>query len=110
MRTVAGRLESDYSYSNTIVYNNFPWPDVIDSQKVEIEKCAQGILDARAKYPDSNLADMYGETSMLYHSDLLNAHRDLDRAVMKLYGFPVKDFTEANCVAALMEMYQKLTK
>ena len=108
MRTVCGRLKSDYSYSNTIVYNNFPWPTATDKQRAEISLLAQRVLDARKQYPDSNLADMYGETSMLYHTALLNAHRELDRAVMKLYGFPVKDFTEADCVAALMEMYQRL--
>jgi len=110
MRTVCGRLKSDYSYSNTIVYNNFPWPDATDVQKAEIEKLAQAVLDARAEYPESTLADMYGETSMLFHTSLLNAHRELDRAVMKLYGFPVKDFSEADCVAALMGMYEKLVK
>ncbi|MCL2573802.1 MAG: N-6 DNA methylase [Defluviitaleaceae bacterium] len=108
MRTVCGRLKSDYRYSKDIVYNNFPWPTATDTQKAEIEKLAQAILNARAEYPDSTLADMYGETSMLFHTSLLNAHRELDRAVMKLYGFPVKDFIEADCVAALMEMYQKL--
>jgi len=107
-RVVCGRLKSDYNYSNTIVYNNFPWPDATDKQKAEIEKLAQAVLDARDEYPDSTLADMYGETSMLFHTTLLNAHRELDRAVMKLYGFPVKDFSEADCVAALMEMHQKL--
>ena len=105
---MCGRLEMRYRYSKDIVYNNFPWPDATDAQKVEIEKLAQAILDARAEYPDSTLADMYGETSMLFHTSLLNAHRELDRAVMKLYGFPVKDFTEADCVAALMERYQKM--
>jgi len=110
MRTVCGRLKSDYSYSNTIVYNNFPWPTATDAQKAEIEKLAQGVLDARAEYPDSTLADMYGETSMLFHTSLLNAHRKLDSAVMKLYGFPVKDFSEADCVAALMERYQQLIR
>jgi len=110
MRTVCGRLESRYRYSKDIVYNNFPWPDATDAQKTEIEKLAQRVLDARAEYPDSTLADMYGETSMLFHTALLNAHRELDRAVMKLYGFPVKDFSEADCVAALMEMYKKLTE
>jgi hypothetical protein len=109
VRAVCGRLKSDYRYSKDIVYNNFPWPDATDAQKAEIEKLAQGVLEARAEYPDSTLADMYGETSMLFHTALLNAHRELDRAVMKLYGFPVKDFSEADCVAALMEMYQKLT-
>ena len=110
MRTVAGRLKSDYSYSNTIVYNNFPWPDATDSQKAEIEKLAQAVLDARAEYPDSTLADMYGETSMLFHTSLLTAHQRLDRAVMKLYGFNVKDTDEAACVAALMERYRELTE
>jgi len=66
------------------------------------------VLDARAEYPDSTLANMYGETSMLYHTKLLDAHRKLDAAIMKLYGFPIKDFTESDCVAALMERYQKL--
>ena len=108
MRTVCGRLKSDYSYSNTIVYNNFPWPNATDAQRAEIEKLAQAVLDARTEYPESTLADMYGETSMLYHTSLLNAHREIDCAVMKLYGFPVKDFSEADCVAALMEMYQRL--
>jgi len=107
-RAVCGRLKSDYRYSKDIVYNNFPWPDATDAQKAEIEKLAQAVLDARAQYPDSNLADMYGETSILFHTDLLNAHRKLDRAVMDLYGFPRKDFSEANCVAALMERYQKI--
>ena len=110
VRAVCGRIKSDYRYSKDIVYNNFPLPDATDAQKSEIEKLAQAVLDARAEYPDSTLADMYGETSMLFHTALLNAHRELDRAVMKLYGFPVKDFSEADCVAALMEMYQELTK
>jgi len=110
VRAICGRIKSDYRYSKDIVYNNFPWPDATDKLKAEIEELAQGVLNARGEYPDSTLADMYGETSMLFHSTLLNAHRELDRAVMKLYGFPVKDFSEADCVAALMEMYQKLTE
>ena len=108
VRTVCGRLKSDYRYSGTIVYNNFPWPDVTDGQKREIEELAQGILDARKKYPDSSLADMYGETSMLYHAALLTAHQTLDRAVMKLYGFRAGVTDEAACVAALLERYEKL--
>ena len=108
VRAVCGRLKSDYRYSKDIVYNNFPWPDATDEHMSEIEKLAQGILDARAQYPDSTLADMYGETSMLFHTALLNAHRELDRAVMKLYGFSVKNTDEAACVAALLERYQKI--
>jgi len=110
VRAICGRIKSDYRYSKDIVYNNFPWPDATDKQKAEIEKLARAVLNARDEYPDSTLADMYGETSMLFHTSLLNAHRELDRAVMKLYGFPVKDFSEADCVAALMERYQNLTK
>ena len=108
VRAVCGRLKSDYRYSKDIVYNNFPWPIATEGQKAEIETLAQAVLDARAQYPDSTLADMYGETSMLFHTELLDAHRKLDRAVMKLYGFPSKDFSEADCVAELMGLYQEL--
>jgi hypothetical protein len=110
MRTVCGRLKSDYSYSNTIVYNNFPWSNATDTQKSVIGKLAQCVLNARAEYPDSSLANMYGETSMLFHTTLLNAHRALDRAVMDLYGFPRKDFSEADCVAALIQMHIHLVE
>ena len=107
MRAVAGRLKSDYSYSNTIVYNNFPWPTPTDAQKAKIEQTAQAILDARALYPDASLADLYDELTM--PPELRKAHQQNDRAVMAAYGFPVKDFTESDCVAALMKMYQELT-
>ena len=107
-RTVCGRLKSDYRYSPS-VYNNFPWPSVNDEQKRKIEQTAQGILDTRAKYPNSSLADLYDELTM--PSDLRNAHRLNDKAVMEAYGFPVKTtFTESMCVAELMKMYQKLTE
>ncbi|MDR0499531.1 MAG: N-6 DNA methylase, partial [Holophagales bacterium] len=106
MRAVCGRLKSDYNYSNTIVYNNFPWPDATDNQKTEIEKLVQGILDARARYPDSSLADLYDPHSM--PPNLLKAHKALDKAVMKLYGFP-KDMSEPDMVARLMEMYSECT-
>ena len=107
MRSVAGRLKSDYSYSNTIVYNNFPWPSPTDSQKQTIEKTAQGILDARALYPDSSLADLYDPLTM--PSELRKAHTTNDIAVMKAYGFDTK-MTEADCVAELMKMYQQLVE
>ena len=108
IRAVCGRLKSDYRYSRDIGYNTFPWPDVDDKQKAHIEQLAQKILDARAKYPDSSLADLYDPNFM--PPELLKAHRTLDTAVQKLYGFPVTaDFTEARCVAALMERYQELT-
>ena len=106
MRVVAGRLEMRYSYSPA-VYNNFPWPVPTDAQKAKIEQTAQAILDARALYPDASLADLYDELTM--PPELRKAHQQNDRAVMAAYGFPVKDFTESDCVAALMKMYQELT-
>ena len=108
MRAVAGRLKSDYRYSNDIVYNNFPWPTPTVPQKSAIEKSAQAILDARALYPDASLADLYDEVTM--PPELRRAHQANDRAVMAAYGFPVKGFTEADCVAELMKMYQELAK
>lgn len=108
MRAVAGRLKSDYRYSKNIVYNNFPWPTPTEAQKVKIEKTAQGILDARAKYPDSSLADLYDE--VLMPPELRKAHQANDRAVMEAYGFWGKLNTESECVAQLMKMYQKLVE
>lgn len=107
MRAVAGRLESRYRYSKDIVYNNFPWPSPSDEQKAKIEETAQAILDARAKYPDSSLADLYDETLM--PPELRKAHQANDRAVMAAYGFSTK-MTESECVAELFKMYEKLTK
>ena len=108
MRAVCGRLKSDYSYSNTIVYNNFPWPTPTDEQRAKIEQTAQQILDARAKYPDSSLADLYDELTMPV--ELRRAHQQNDRAVMEAYGFPVKTMTESQCVAELFKLYQELTR
>ena len=109
MRAVCGRLKSDYSYSNTIVYNNFPWPTPTEEQKAKIEQTAQAILDARALYPDSSLADLYDELTMPV--ELRKAHQDNDRAVMQAYGFPVKStFTESQCVAELFKLYKEKTK
>ncbi|MBO6209778.1 MAG: class I SAM-dependent DNA methyltransferase [Schwartzia sp.] len=107
MRTVCGRIKSDYRYSKDIVYNNFPWPSPTDAQRKVIEQTAQTILDARAKFPDSSLADLYDETTM--PPELRKAHQANDRAVMAAYGFDTK-ISEAECVAKLMDMYQKLTK
>ena len=106
MRTVCGRIKSDYRYSKDIVYNNFPWPTPTDEQKAKIEQTAQAILDARAKYPDCSLADLYDELTM--PPELRKAHQANDRAVMAAYGFSTK-MTESECVAALMKLYQKLT-
>ena len=108
MRAVAGRLEMRYSYSNTIVYNSFPWPTPTAAQKSAIEKTAQGILDARAKHPTSSLADLYDETIM--PSELRRAHQENDKAVMAAYGFDYKKMTESECVAELFKLYEKLVK
>jgi hypothetical protein len=107
MRTVCGRLKSDYRYSKDIVYNNFPWPEVTEEQKAKIEKTAQAILDARALYPDSSLADLYDDLTM--PPELRKAHQQNDRAVMEAYGMPIKETTESSCVAELMRRYQALT-
>ena len=104
-RAVCGRLQMRYSYSSTIVYNNFPWPNPTEEQKARIEETAQGILDARALYPDSSLADLYDETAM--PPELRKAHQANDRAVMQAYGFDVK-MSEAECVGELMNRYQSL--
>ena len=108
MRTVAGRLKSDYRYSKDIVYNNFPWPAPTPEQKTKIERTAQGILDARALYPDSSLADLYDELTM--PPELRRAHQYNDRAVMNAYGFDIKTTTESSCVAELMRRYRALTE
>lgn len=105
MRMVCGRLKSDYSYSINVVYNNFPWPDVTREQKEKIEATVQTILDARALYPDSSLADLYDE--VLMPPELRKAHQQNDKAVMQAYGFSIKDTTESSCVAELMKLYQK---
>lgn len=106
MRAVCGRLEMRYRYSANVVYNNFPWCKPTDKQKAKIEQTAQMILDARAKYPDCSLADLYDEVAM--PPELRKAHQANDRAVMQAYGFDVKTMTESSCVAELMKMYQEL--
>ena len=107
MRAVAGRLKSDYRYSKDIVYNNFPWPEPTEEQRAKIEQTAQGILDARALYPDSSLADLYDELTM--PPELRKAHQQNDRAVMQAYNMPIKETTESSCVAELMKLYQDKT-
>ena len=101
------KIKSDYSYSTTIVYNNFPWPNPTPEQKAKIEQTAQAILDARAHYPDSSLADLYDELTM--PPELRRAHQANDKAVMQAYGMPIKETDEAACVAWLMRLYQKMT-
>lgn len=111
MRTVAGRLKSDYRYSGSLVYNNFPWPNPTDEQRTRIEQTAQAILNARANHPDASLADLYDESFM--PADLRTAHQYNDKAVAMAYGLNGKspEFTsESACVAMLMKMYQMLVE
>lgn len=108
MRAVCGRIKSDYRYSNDIVYNNFPWPTPTPAQKERIEKTAQAILDARALYSESSLADLYDELTMPV--ELRKAHRANDKAVMEAYGFWGRLNSEAACVAELMKLYKALVE
>ncbi|MBO5368430.1 class I SAM-dependent DNA methyltransferase [Methanocorpusculum sp.] len=104
VRVVCGRIKSDYRYSGSVVYNNFPFPTPTDTQREAIEKTAQDILDARALYPDSSLADLYDPLTM--PPELRKAHEANDRAVEKAYGRKFAD--EAEIVAYLMQAYQRL--
>jgi len=106
MRVVAGRLKNDYRYAPSVFYN-FPLPEFTDNQRDRIKKTAQSILDARSKYSNCCLAEMYGDEMYLF-PELLKAHQDNDRAVMAAYGFDIK-MTENECVAKLLEMYRELT-
>lgn len=103
IRATAGRLEMRYRYSKDIVYNNFPWPTSTAKEEENIKKLAQAILAARAKYPDSSLADLYDPLTM--PPDLLKAHQRLDKAVLKLYGMTAAT-SEAEIVAKLLELYK----
>ncbi len=107
MRVVCGRLKSDYRYSKDIVYNNFPWPEVDEQQRQRIAQTAQAILDARALYPDSSLADLYDPVTM--PPELLKAHRENDRAVMAAYGF-APNMPEPEIVARLFTLYTSLVE
>ena len=108
MRVVGGRLKSDYRYSKDIVYNNFPWCAPTDAQKTQIEQTSQAILDARAKYADCTLAQLYGENAYLF-PELVKAHEANDLAVMQAYGFDPK-MTEDEIVAELFRLYTKLSQ
>jgi hypothetical protein len=104
---VAGRLKSDYRYSGTMVYNNFPWPEKVSaSQKQAVETAAQAVLDTRADFPDSTLADLYDPLAI--PPALLKVHRALDKAVDAAYGRR-KFNSDADRVAFLFEEYARLT-
>ena len=94
--------------ASNFIDGRIPSTKVLIEQKAKIEQTAQAILDARAKYPDSSLADLYDELTMPV--ELRRAHQDNDRAVMAAYGFPIKTMTESQCVAELFKLYQQLTK
>ena len=106
MRAVCGRLKSDYRYSKDIVYNNFIWPEADEAQQTTVSVAAQAVLDARAKYPESTLADLYDPLTM--PPELSKAHTRLDTLVDKLYGRPFTDDTDR--VAHLFTLYAAATK
>jgi hypothetical protein len=106
LRAVCGRLESRYSYSSSIVYNNFPWPEPTEAQRAAIKVAGQAILDARARYPDATLADLYDPLTM--PAELRKAHQANDRAVDAAYGYK-GDRADAPRVAFLFSLYQRLT-
>lgn len=106
-KSICGRLESRLRYSNTIVYNNYPWPEnPSDKQKQAIEKAAQKVLDARALYPESSLATLYDPLTM--PPELVKAHNELDKAVDLAYR-PQAFIGEANRMEFLFELYEKYT-
>lgn len=106
VRSVCGRLKSDYRYSAGIVFNNYPWPTPTDMQRKAIEQAAQAVLDARDEYPESTLADFYDPLTM--PPELTKAHKALDKAVDAAYG-KTKFSSEAERVAFLFKRYEKLT-
>lgn len=106
VRAVCGRLKSDYRYSAGIVYNNYPWPEPTERQRAAIEKAAQGVLDARAQFPESSLADLYDPLAM--PPPLVKAHQVLDHVVDAAYG-KTSFQSEAERVAFLFGLYEKLT-
>lgn len=103
-RVVCGRLKSDYRYSCSLVYNNYPWPDPSEKERIAIEKAAQSILNVRKKFPDSSLADLYNPSLM--PPELINAHKKLDHVVDVAYG--KLDFNnESERAAFLIEKYNQ---
>lgn len=107
MRAVCGRLKSDYNYSNGIVYNNFIWPSANEQEQSQLSALAQNILNARAKFPNASLADLYNPLTM--PAELLKAHQQNDAFVLKLYGFKPKT-KENEMVAHLFQLYAQKTK
>jgi hypothetical protein len=101
-------LKSDYRYSKDIVYNNYPWPkNASASQIAAVESAAQGVLDARGKFPESSLADLYDPLTM--PPVLVKAHRVLDKAVDKCYR-GVAFGSEAERLEYLFGLYNEYTE
>ena len=107
MRVVAGRLGISYRYSGTLVYNNFPFVEVNEKQRAKISAAAQKILEARAKFPNASLADLYDELAM--PAELRAAHRANDKAVLEVYGYDY-DMDEEAMVVDLLERYDELRR
>ena len=107
VRTVCGRIKSDYRYSTNLVYNNYPWPEkATDKQRAAVEAAAQAVLDARAQYPTSMLADLYDPLTM--PAPLLKAHQQLDRAVDRCYR-PEPFPSDRHRVEYLFALYEQFT-
>jgi hypothetical protein len=107
VKHTCGRLKSDYRYSKDIVYNNYPWAEnPSDKQKQAVEEAAQAVLDARAQFPESSLADLYDPNTM--PPVLVKAHQQLDKAVDLCYR-PQPFTSEAKRIEYLFELYEKYT-
>lgn len=108
LRTVGGRLKSDYRYSKDVVYNNFVWIEPTDKQKKTIETSAHTILDTRASLPDSSFAELYNEVTMPYK--LHQAHRKNDFAAARAYGWEKFLDDEPSIAVALLKLYENLAQ
>lgn len=107
MRAVTGRLESRYSYSNNIVYNNFPWPSVTPEHRKRVENAAEDVLEARKHYPSATLAELYDPQNSLFFPELMEAHQRLDQAVEAAYGWRTNG-DEEKILQHLFRLYDKL--
>lgn len=107
VKQICGRMKSDFSYSSSIVYNNFPWPENPTEKQVQVvEAAAQAVLDARAMFPDASLADLYDPNTM--PPILVKAHQALDKAVDQCYR-PQPFINETKRIEFLFELYDRYT-
>lgn len=107
MRAFAGRLKSDYRYSVSVVYNNFPFPKLNDEVKAKLEETGSKILEVRAKYPNDSYAELYDDSFM--PMDLRKAHQANDKAVWEAYDKAWDITSEVDCVAYIMKLYEEMT-